>query len=941
MIVTKTFHKFFFYLFSLLIIIIGLLFIHPKISLAGETTVQYFSTDTDQKTLKSSKLSLKSFSTLSSASSSSPAIFPLLDEYIPNDAYELGSLPNDVYESRITFEGLEHVEFIPIKFKATQGLVGEPLSIVNDMLSRYETPGVDTFVGVYDTSLSLDGDTVISQTFTNVKAGDEAVLLLNKNSYFAAGINIKTENWWELVRQGIDTVGNTASIEQALTRGVDIRDSVTQTFTVGSSLGFKLKTPVTESEIGIELKEETGSTYMQILRQQNTISHTFNFGETRVDDPIAYIYGLYQAASRYYTDYNDAAYFDKLKDEFKSYDALEIDYTQGFNLTYYDDFYATVERTEGPDLDESLPIVHDFKAGGFRKEVRVRLKWDTLAAGDLERIDGYLIYKEVPGSADHVVAIVDKSDVETNADGTLTYWYDYGIRPNSYGINYYVRTYKDTPDGRTISHKSVIDPADYNINEVENFTASLNTCGIQFSWHDPAPRKVGEQTFYQIWHKNRDNGVETLVVKTTSDTGINYIDSTIMNSPSSQFYVIKEIIYGGEPLISSKVSNTDNVTVSLDGGVYLFTNGDFTGECVRADVGDHNDISTLGIDNNELSSLLIAGDYYVTVYDEQNLTPSVPSKKMTIFEAHQFYNDLLGPGDNEVSSLSVVDKQDGVYLFEGPYYTGEFSPLTYSSTPIFYQPDMGIPDNTLSSLKIVGDFAAVLHDSGNIDPTAATSDVEDFSQLPVGDNTVDYMTIIGGEGVYLFEHYNFAGQYTRVTTDQSTNMNFIAHIDDVGMPNDKLSSLLIIGEDYGVALYQNYSHGGNIRNFTHSYYPTVNFLGDFGFNDQTSSLRVFKDGVFLFNNTDFAGTTTTTVRLTTGEYNYIADFGFADNSLSSVFITGNYTADLFDGISFSSGSANVTLPRVDFGRIDGLNDNTVSSLIVYPNIDDVPIIEVP
>ncbi|MFS1514732.1 hypothetical protein VQL36_20315 [Chengkuizengella sp. SCS-71B] len=930
----KTLNKPLFYLFIMLMIAVGLFFIQSGTGLAEtnpdqDLRIKYFEPDFNTGELVET---VESESGIMSESISSR---PPLEDFLPLNSYEEG-FPSNTYNSRTTLQGLDHVDFIPVKFKVEDSeyatyLDTEDLFKINDRLNKKD-PSIDTFIGIYDP----DTGNVV-QTFPP-NPPDTLILLLNKNSYYAQGITVKVENWWDLYTQDFATHGGRSQYRFMETRGITEGYSLELGWSVGLEAAVKTQMFGSGTTFTLSVGHQGSRTWEQTLTQSTSLSKHFNFGEISGGTP--YVFGLYEWITRYYTNYNTSYNFVELGQDIDYF--IHQEDVQDFNMTYQTGTLAAVEIPEQPAIDPSLPIVHDFSATGYRDQVSVTLKWDTLVEGDLNRIDGYKIFKEVPGGADHLIAIVDKNSSDLIISQGKTKWKDYGIRPNSYNTNYYVRTYKDDPVlGNKMSNKSLIDPANLKVNRVVNFTSVQGSCGINFSWTDPATRKVGEQTLYQLWHRDLDTETETLILKTASETGINYVDQTIMNSPNSEFWVIKEVIYAGDSLTSTLASSTNRITVNIPDGAYLFTNGDFTGECIRADVGIYN-VSDLDFPNDELSSILIAGDYYVTVYDDID-QDSPPSRIKTIFKAHQFLEDVLGPGDNAVSSLIVREKLDGVYLFTGPSYTGYYNLIYTPYDGHRWITDFGIPDDALSSFKIVGDLAPILQKGNDITTRKAFShSVEDLSAETCSsgtcDNFADGIMLWKGEGVWLFNgsHYDHSYDFGHIAVDPGQHIKQIPRLNTI--PNDTLSSILFIGEDYGAALYDAHDYNGT-RFATSNNFNELADLPDYPMHNRVSSIKVFKDGLFLFDDRAWKGDM---VRLGVGDYDNLMDHSF-NNRASSMFLTPDYKYDWFENYNFDTSSAHEIDKNIIHGYIgdDGepIRDNTLSSIRVYK--DRAPVIMAP
>lgn len=164
----------------------------------------------------------------------------------------------------------------------------------------------------------------------------------------------------------------------------------------------------------------------------------------------------------------------------------------------------------------------------------------------------------------------------------------------------------------------------------------------------------------------------------------------------------------------------------------------------------------------------------------------------------------------------------GVVIYENTDYDGKMKVLGVGEYNIN---ELGIPNDTLSSLKVDPGFQITLYEHENFKGKTAiyTKDSPDVGKF--NDKTSSIIVEMAPICI-IFEKENYQGNRQNLK-DGRYNMK------DLILGNDKLSSLMI-AEGYTVTLYSDKDFQGEKR----TYNENQEFVGTF--NDKTSSIEVSK-----------------------------------------------------------------------------------------------------
>jgi hypothetical protein len=370
-------------------------------------------------------------------------------------------------------------------------------------------------------------------------------------------------------------------------------------------------------------------------------------------------------------------------------------------------------------------------------------------------------------------------------------------------------------------------------------------------------------------------------------------------------------------------------------GVYLYDERNYRGRCIKfAEEGEVPDLSDFGY-NNVTSSIRIIGEWTVTLFADQVFDGNSSS-----FTRDDGDLDDNFVGTNTASSLrlsrgedlppeNVCDGEDGVYLYENADYRGRCVKYTEN------EPDLSRQafNNVASSIRIIGPWTATLYvnqEYGFESSTFADND-SNLADNTIGDNRAssirvqrgadadDDADLCNGDGVYLYEHPNYAGRCVKFTGDAGD-------LREIGF-DDTASSVRIVG-NWQVILVRDLYLGGISETFTRDDSNLAdNSIGD----NLVTSLRAQPtsggaanncqgDGAYLYEHPNYAGRC---VKFT-GDAGDLREIGF-DDTASSVRIVGNWQVILVRDLYL--GGISETFTRDDSNLADNpIGDNQVTSL---------------
>ncbi|NBI31170.1 hypothetical protein [Chengkuizengella marina] len=815
----------------------------------------------------------------------------------------LDDLPRSTYENRTIHKGLrvDNTEYVPVDFLVVEDEYQSDLMLseLNISLSHLD-PFVDTFLGVYNPENGM-----VSNYFP-VNPPSVITLLLNSESHFAEGLTLDVEEWWETTNLGASNGSpSTANItrEIGINEGQQRSTSITHGVGVGIEWGFTKKSDFLIA--GAEWEFKNSISYNYSNNETTSFSRTYNssiteaftvdFGTLFPGHP--YIWSIYDLVTHTKVNYAEAENFKALGPALRgsriSYGLQP--YMSSQNVKIYNKTYQTVELPifeEDLNLEikpNNLTVSQDFQ------NLTLTLNWDAVPADQIAdpaapslanngKVAGYYVYKNGV-----IAALI--------TDPTRNEWIDTKIKPNQ-NNSYYVRSYTINEMADIINKVVQISlPSNTVIGRVELNAAQLRDmvigCSIPFAWDDDQ-LPTGERVYYAIYLGNPDAGGTIMGEFEGDDASINLdpeLYDLLKENTNQSYYIVKTVLYDGSPVESEAVSLPNNFTVTDT--AFLFDLPDFRGDCVTVSKGSTGSTHLIDVGfDNKVSSMLVQGNVFVRLFHTYSTHDFVEEVQTFFTDENGFahirdLNDTI-IGSDTVSSVRISDKKEGVYLFEEQDYYGFYSYLSIEDGGMArYSNHYWHTRDNVSSIKVIGDYAYVGYEHDNYTGNIITA-TEDYGNGNLGSmsNKISGYLLLHGEGVYFFDYTKYRGsKVKRIKPNDVYTCNWTA-MWNCGFPEDDLGSVFIIG-DYGVTLYEHTDFEGKGQNNRYSV-PTIH-IG----NDKMSSFRIYPKGVYLDEDPIFMASGNHVLAKDPGEYRFITQLGIENDSLSSIFVIGDYRVTLY------------------------------------------------
>ncbi|NBI28034.1 hypothetical protein [Chengkuizengella marina] len=895
--------------------------------------------------LKSSNLSKNTASNTGEVGSTAGEVSEEMKRSLPELNIEgirsLSDVPQSTYENRTIHHGLlvDRATSIPVNFSVNKGPYPENeifLSDLNHALNKKDS-NVDTFIGIYNPENGM-----VTNYFP-VNPPDTLTLLLNKDSYYAQGLTLDVEEWWEVAKQGDS---NGAKITQSISREIGVDDqkqkstSITHGTAIGIEWGFKKKSNFLIGEAEWEFKNSIEYNYSK--NQTTSFSRTYHssvtetftatFGELIDGHPFVWV--VYDLVTQTKVNYAQAQNFKELDDDLRNVKDYGLTPHMSSHMVTIKNSIYSVKEIPIFDEDANLAKPNNLTASPDFQNLTITLNWDPVPADQMAqspvdddkvnngKVAGYYVYKN-----DVIVATI--------FDPTRTQWIDNKIRPDQ-NNRYFVRSFSlNEFTSIVLKRVQISTPSNIVYSKVELNDAQLRNmvigCSIPFAWTDDQI-PTGERVYYSIYLGSTKMGDFE-----GSDASVNIspeLYDLLKENLDQSFYITKTVLYNGQPIQSERVSIPNHFTVTKT--AFLFDKPNFKGDCVTVSLGVIDNLNQTGYDfDNKLSSMLVQGHIWVQLWPEFN-RGGYAQAFFTNEDGLAFVRDFKDTiiGSDTVSSVYVknhFDNYGGVYLFSGPDFSGTLEPMMFTDDGLHW----GMSGKSLnywflqdgvSSVKVVGNYALALFENDDYTGNQAIIK-EDYGHHNLDrhnlDNKTSSMILFRGEGVWLFEHTNYRGKFKHFAPSHVYNCSWTPNC---GFANDTLSSVLVIG-DYGIGMFHHYNYNGYMYP-TRSHISNMANTGGLGDNAM-SSFRIFPKGVYLGDkNHLFVGGAEKFVT-TPGEYRSIEHLGFPDNSLSAMFVIGDYRVTLFSDTSFR-GSKTVATDGWYDGELSNqaVGENNASSIII-------------
>ncbi|NBI31208.1 beta/gamma crystallin-related protein [Chengkuizengella marina] len=803
--------------------------------------------------------------------------------------------PIDTYENRTIFEGIAPVDYIPVNFNVVrddpyfyevdyyQELAGQSISILNDALNDYD-PGVDTFIGVYNPETGL-----FSSVFPQ-GTPEQVTLLLNKHSYFAQGLTLDVEEWWKRAGHGISRDGTPIDTTVSWQYGLSTtqEDTATLTHGIGAQSSFTIEqAPAGVGwSAGVTLSYNFSRTdsyaFSRTINTVDIFSETFNFGPATGRAPFRW--AVYHIVTQTKVNYSDAHNFSELDDAIDDLDEYGLEADMNSYIIKVDTKTYSVSEIPIYDVDSSLEVPQNLRAKSNFQDLTITLNWDSVRDPNVE---GFLVYKN-----DNIAQVI--------TDSSRTSWIDVNVEPEV-GNVYWIKSYRNDDEeiDARLQHKIVSLPSNTITEEVALTAATFRNlavgCDIPIALMD-SQTPTGERMYYTLYIGDPASGGIDMGSFIGTDASINIspaLYDVLLAHPNADFYVVKKTRYN-DRLIESPATRIPN-NFSVSETAFLYSSTGFNGDCVTVST-NFSDLSSITF-NDDLSSMLVQGEVFVSLFPEINyggFAQTFFTEEDGFAHVRDFDEKIIGA--DTVSSIKVEEKLTGVYFFTGAEYSGNLHHLDTRNEAGFEEQLVRInygkvqmarlPDDDISSVKVVGNYAVALYENINFEGNYSLikEDWGDFDLSDVGDNRTSSFRLFSGRGVWFFRDFDYSGDYA---VYGEMNCGYIENCDGYPMntfPNDKLSSVLTIG-DFGVVLYQHADYEGRFQAIRHRDINVGSHSSNLGDN-RASSFIIFGKGVHLMDDSNYT-TQGGHVKINSpGEYSSTDLIDFQDNTLSSIFVVG-------------------------------------------------------
>lgn len=413
-----------------------------------------------------------------------------------------------------------------------------------------------------------------------------------------------------------------------------------------------------------------------------------------------------------------------------------------------------------------------------------------------------------------------------------------------------------------------------------------------------------------------NDSITSLRPSTSSATISNSVDNEVILFQYAGFFGAHRHVVAPEPNLNASDDNffNDNVgsLVVLSGAWSFYADWKFHALYGSGSVmpGTYPDLSTLGIDYDDMSSLRPTVPATVTAGDDilghvilfQKLNFHGPHKHVFNQEENLNASDDNDFNDN-VSSLVVLSGNWQFFRNSGfdDDYPDILGPGLYSAVT-----NANIRDKDMSSLRVVSDAATVTGDPVNAhlilfenaqfrgshkhvfgpEPNLNASDDNSFN-----DQTSSIIVLAGTWAT--FANSNFQGEYRDPTGEPVLiGLGLYPWVPDIQIKDNDLSSLepteaaatvagqAVVGQ---VILFENANLHGAHKHVT-NVEPNLNASDDSSFNDVTSSIAVLQGEWLTYRDANFQRPYDVT--LGEGLFPWVESVGIGNDDMSSLTIAG-------------------------------------------------------
>ncbi|GMQ57542.1 hypothetical protein AN1V17_19370 [Vallitalea sediminicola] len=325
----------------------------------------------------------------------------------------------------------------------------------------------------------------------------------------------------------------------------------------------------------------------------------------------------------------------------------------------------------------------------------------------------------------------------------------------------------------------------------------------------------GTYDLYNIATVRLKKGINEIKIETTN--GSQPLLSSIEFKPIT--------IYEDETLDYDYIQPKDPAIIEEPVEVDLFTDINYQGTALFKDSCNNKIMNLYSIYGYDFKSIKFDGDYTITGFENTYFSGT----------SHTFTNSNPNLNINyDIQSLRIVKGgNEGVYLYSEKNYGGIETKVSFDC---INTDSIGIANDTVSSIRIVGDYVVKAYENENYGGKYSylqASD-SDLSDNVIGDNQISSIKINKvdstklQEGVFIYKDTGYSGEWVRLVSG-----NFHSWY-GFGLDNDTISSIKIIG-DYQVEAFEDIDLGGKSQVIKASDYSLEDdFIGD----NSISSLKI-------------------------------------------------------------------------------------------------------
>lgn len=282
---------------------------------------------------------------------------------------------------------------------------------------------------------------------------------------------------------------------------------------------------------------------------------------------------------------------------------------------------------------------------------------------------------------------------------------------------------------------------------------------------------------------------------------------------NTNFQGVASTFYSNDPDLANNTINTNDASSmkveyrtcspsSLQ--VALYTGANFTGECVVKGVGEYENATEITLPSNSISSIKVGSKVRARLYRDNNF-----AGVSQLFTANEDDLDDTTIGSNTTQSVKVEHEPCypgamEIALYQGANLTGQCVIKGVGSYD--NAAEIGLPDNTVSSIKVGASVKATLYRDANFGGanSSFTANDSDLSNDAIGSNTTSSVKVTcdpSANQVALFQGINYTGACVVKGVGNYSNAAAL------GLADNTISSVKL-GANVKIRLYRDANFAG-------------------------------------------------------------------------------------------------------------------------------------